>query len=247
MSDAADLGGSGPAPFIVSLDAPSGFPWEQRRAAELAARHNSPLPLEDVILDVQRLGRWRLGEPARFAAAFFRRDAIDGEAHHLARIDMFDIRFLARDDATSMARQRDRMLPAAVGGITILVFGACLWLALTSRAALDTQLDARIAELELQVRHAEAAKRRLADKRDLGQEGLAGSQMSDMLEDLVWLARARDPGSAVRSLEWTPQALTLSTETPGAPIATRDRAISAVDGAGGMARWAIPNPREPER
>lgn len=247
MSDAADLGGSGPEPFIVTLDAPSGFPWEQRRAAELAARHNSPLPLEDVILDVQRLGRWRLGEAGRFAAAFFRRDAVDGEAQHLARIDTFDIRFIARDDAASTARQRDRMLPIAVGGITVLVFGACLWLAMSSRGARDAQLDARIAELELQVRQGEAAKRRLADKRDLGGERLAGSQASDMLEDLVWLARARDPGSAIRSLEWTPQALTLSTETPGAPIATRDRTISAVDGAGGMARWVIPNPREPER
>jgi hypothetical protein len=239
-----DLDGEAPAsaaPFIRRFSTPAGAPWDQTRAARLEAVHGAPLPAALLEIVLRRVGRWRPGAPAVFAAAYFRRDGIGEEQRFIEAIDGLDIEFLARGDGARRRAERLRIvdLSLAIGAVVGLLLAGGL--ALARRSDLDSRLRQADMTTQRALQAGHEARRRQADARALDAAGGQGALLTSALDDLVWLSRARRPEAVVEQFDWTPGEMRVTARGPQSPIATADRPVSPSDETrpGGMRVWRI--------
>lgn len=230
----------GPAPFVLTIGVPAGLPWDQWRQARLEAEHSAPLPIDQLRYDLRRIGRWRPGQPGLFATAFFHNNQVAGELSHGQEVGGEFLKFTIRDDASGQ-RERFRkwgpLVCGALGGATI---AASILLAASDREEANSALEAQRLEAQRVLAARERAQRRLAESRALGAIGVRGSRLSDALDDIGWLSRARDPAATIRAVEWTPSAMTITAAGPSNPIVARDRAVQPASAPGATSQWVVP-------
>ena len=191
-----------PSVFIRTLTIPPGAPWDQARSAALEAKLGAPLPFDQVLCRVKRLGRWALGRAARFVVCYVRRQ--DAGARFSATVEVdgrrLEIAFRSPDE--------ERRRPLQVG-LTVLVFGsavALMALAVVQSLNLRSETLAREATTEqvagARLREAKS-QAQLADQVKL-LKGVGADQetLEAILGDLSWASAAKASDAHIDELHW---------------------------------------------
>ncbi|WP_271065636.1 hypothetical protein [Caulobacter sp. NIBR1757] len=201
----------------------------------LEAQHASPLPDGQVSMDLRRLDAWRPGASARFAAAYFRSCDVTGPVSHSHTIGGREVVFSVGGAANSGSRTRSAIpfVAAAIGAAGLIA--GCLVLSASDREVTDQVLEDERVALRAARSAGEATERQISEHAVLAAAGLRDQQMSSVLEDLVWLTRAKDPTVGVTAIEWRPDSLVVQTHPGRLPVVTKDRPIEQV----GPDRWRI--------
>lgn len=247
IDEGADTGSrerASAGPYVMTIGTPAGMPWDQWRLARLEAENSSPLPLDQLRYALRRIGRWRPGQPGRFAGAFFHRDGVRGEQAHVQELDGVELQFLVRDEASTRAARIRRWTPLACISIAAVSLLAAFPLALADRNTANTALELLRQQAQRNLAARENARRQHAENISLAQVGARGSSLANALDDIGWLARARDPASGIVALEWTPDGLLISSAGPSNPIAAKDRTITPASAPGPVSQWIASSPEE---
>jgi hypothetical protein len=203
--------------FVTTLDAPPGAPWDQHRAARIAAELEAPLALNEVDIAVARIGRWRPNITGRFAAGYRRVDATNMEDCRTVSVDGQDVVLIFRSSAGEALRRR--RLPTTVVlviAVASLLTGAVVkWTHVREARAVALQQRADIARRQLiQQRHQAATVRGLAL---MARNDLLGRSGGQVVNDLVWLGLARDRAVSINAVRWRDRRLEI--QASGRPVA----------------------------
>jgi hypothetical protein len=219
----------GPTIFVRTFTAPPGLPWDQRRVANLEARSGAPLPLTEVVYQLQRLAPWSVGRSARYAAFYVHsRDAVK-PFQSTVDVDGRPVRvnFAPPEDA-----RRRVMGLAALASVTAgvaLAVSAAVSTAWSVRTETESRLDtlAKVAAAKTRTARELDRQRKLA--RSLAAEGVGGLQLDVVLADLDWAARARAPDAAIRGFHWDHGHMAVEVRGDGSPFIVNDRTIVRTD------------------
>ncbi|PXA95305.1 hypothetical protein DMC25_00950 [Caulobacter sp. D4A] len=222
--------------FARSIMTPAGWPWEQVRAAEIEARHATPLPLGDVVSQVRRLEAWRPSRPSRFAAFYVRRGQIgerlesdvllSGERHRVVFV------------SPVQRRRRFQLLAGAGVAAALLVFGAVL-------AAVSAKQTGDAAEQRLAVLEAKAAAdlrraqivRRQRKLSEAIEDRDRGPGFEAPLSDLAWCARNKRPEARVLAWHWEPGLTAVESRGQDTPFVVSDRPVQRSSAAVRRGVW----------
>jgi hypothetical protein len=193
--------GQPPRVFARAVQAPAGWPWEQGRGARLAARHEAPLPIDQVHLRLKRLTPWRLGEAALFAACYVRTSEI--QERFEAEVEVEGRRAqVVFEPPEALARRARRSLLAGVGAAAVaaLLFVSIAG-ALLARAQGEEQLAAMEHDAAVKLQRAEAAQ--LVRRQSAALAAAApGDRVAIPLADLAWAMAARGPDARIEAWRW---------------------------------------------
>jgi hypothetical protein len=225
--------------FTRTLEIPAGAPWDQAGAARLEGLHGSPLPADQVVMQVRRLERWRPRRPARFAAIYVRASELTDGLVHEAVIDGRRIRFTFRDSAATARRSVDLALTALLVAGAVLAAGFAVKSALAVREAKDAQILRLEQNAERRERQARKDRQLAAEARLIRAADAQGHDVAHLLTDLGWLAAVKTTAGGVQRIEWTPDAMTVTAMGREAPVFGEERPVAAIGEAAGATRWKI--------
>ena len=222
---------SGPPHYTRLVSVPAAAPWDQQRAALLNARHNSPLPDDQVLIQVKRLGSWRPNEHARFAAAYVRKSDFAGGASFTEDLGGELVAFEFSSSASKTQARRRAIIDLSLGAslIVVILFGGSA--SVTRRAESEAALGAAQKVDEEAARQERLSARIAKNVSKLSNAGYAGRSGGDLLEDLSWLARSRNSNSVLQSFTWDRGDFVLRSADPTRPLSTAVDAQSERSGA----------------
>ncbi len=227
-----------PETLLRVFQMPAAPPWDQQRAAWLNARHGSPLPIPEVIIDLRRLDPWRPGRAGRFAAAYVRRADVVSELSVTLDVEERPRTFLFRSPATEPARRRQRLIDLTLSALLVLGLSAMGSWAFIQRGENVRALEQaeRSARLSLAMRHTALRQTRMVNLlASAGAEGRTGRQL---VADLVWVATAKQPNVRLRAIHWQGGEMDVSAQGPVTPFAQADRDVAPA-GSGGRAGESV--------
>lgn len=201
--------------FVTILEAPPGAPWDQGRAAKVAAELEAPMPVGELDIAMQRLGPWRSKEPARFAIGYRRAGSGVMEDRARVLVDGREIVLTFRSAAVEAERRRTFIaaITVAVLTATALSLAAMKWIHVREQRAAALEARAQIARQQLVQQRRQAATLRglaIIERNDLS--GRSGQQIAS---DLIWLGLARDRSVPISAVRWENRRLEVSaTSTP---------------------------------
>jgi hypothetical protein len=231
----------GPPRFIRRIVTPAAAPWDQQRAADHDARHNSPLLADQVMIQVRRVGAWRPGEPATFAAAYLRKTDVTGPVTLAADIAGQSLTFSFAPPQALAALRRAAVvdLAVAVVAIALLVLAAAVgW---SRREANEAALAAAQHTDDRAIRLQTLAGRRAKTDAALAAAGLEARNGSALLRDFAWLAKARNPNAVLQSVVWDGGTFTLQSSDQAQPLLAAAPA-QAERQSGEERSWRIQSP-----
>jgi hypothetical protein len=182
--DAADAVSPTPRVFARAVQAPAGWPWEQVRGAQLAARHEAPLPMDQVRLRLKRLTPWRPTQGALFAACYVRASEIR-----------------ERFEAEARRARLSLLIGAAAAAVAALLFVSIAG-ALLARAQGEEQLAAMEHDAAVKLQRAEAAQLIRRQSAALAAAS-PGDRVATPLADLAWAMAARGPDARIQAWRWS--------------------------------------------
>lgn len=190
-----------PQIFVRAVATPAGWPWDQTRGAELAARHEAPLPIALVHLRLKRLTPWRPNQSATFAACYIR--AAEVRERMEAEVEVEGRRFPVMFEAPEVRARRARWSLAMGGGVAAAVALLIVSVAgaLVARGQAEDQLAAMERDVAVKLRWAEAAERTRRESAALAAVA-PGERTGAALTDLAWAAAARDPDARIEAWRW---------------------------------------------
>jgi hypothetical protein len=226
---AADAAADEPKVFARSISVPPGAPWDQARAARLEARVGAPLPLAEIEHQLRRLGSWRPGQPARFAAFYVRTADVGQRLTTQALVDArwLEVTFVSRAERERQARRMSIALAAvAVGLVTLLASAA---VAISARGTAEGELSSieQLADAKQKIAGAVELQHRQAGA--LEAAGVRGRSLSDYLDDLDWAASAKAPGARIQAVHWQRGAMAIEARGDAAPFNPVGRSVTKVD------------------
>jgi hypothetical protein len=218
-----------PKVFVRQFATPAGAPWDQTRAAGLEARLGAPLPLAEVVYQLQRLDPWRPGRPARFAAFYVRAGHVGEMLEATVEVDgrARSVRFASGRVQARKARQA--LYVALALGLTAAATMAAVTVALSARGGAADRLAALEPQLEAKIRAGKALEQQHRDSRALELAGLRGRALSDYLDDLAWAAAAKTPEARINAVHWDHGLLAVEARGDAAPLAAGERQITKVE------------------
>jgi hypothetical protein len=223
--------GARPAPadgrvFSRTITTPPGAPWDQARAAELEARMNAPLPLDQVVYQRRRLDDWRPRRHGRFAIFYVRSADIARGLDATVVVDGRPMRVRFPAPGESLARAR-RLAPFVVGGLaSILLIGGAITAALALRASASDRL-AQLEQLaQTRLGQAERLARLKAQSRLLKDRVPARSTVADYLGDIGWVTAAKAPGAHIDAVYWQNGYMGVAVRGEAAPFSVQARAVA---------------------
>lgn len=195
---------------------PPGLPWTQARTAQLEARLGAPIDGPGISVTVRRAQPWAFGAVGVFELVYARSDSVGAELASQA---------VASPLATGLERLGGVFSSPAGLAISLAVsvmmagFGLALWWRAESQERL-TAVEARLATVS---RAVEEQARAARSGRIVASEGLSGSSLTDVLSELGWASRAREPTVEIRSLAWEAGRLSVETAGGATPFIGQDR------------------------
>ena len=190
-----------PRVFARAVPAPPGWPWDQARGAWLEARHEAPLPIDQVYLRLKRLKPWRPGQSALFAACYVRISEIQARFETQVEIEGQSVPVVFEPPEVLARRARQSLIVAfAAAAIAALLFIAIAG-ALLARAQGEEQLAAMEHDAAVKLQRAEAAQRVQRQSRALA-AAAPGDPVAAPLTDLAWAMAARDPDARIEAWRW---------------------------------------------
>jgi hypothetical protein len=222
---AANSEGSSPGEpqvFVRTLAAPPGWPWEQRRGAELETRHGAPLPLSELLYRIRRLEPWRPGAPARFAAFYVLARDVDDQLEASAEVD-------GRQIAVTFGRVRGQSLRAGRLGLTavagaavLLVVVSAIGTGLSKRTETAAALATAEQRTETKLRRLQARERQAEEERLLRLQLERGVALREVVKDLAWVSAEKAPDVGIEALHWREGLMALEVRGKQAPFEFSD-------------------------
>lgn len=190
-----------PGVFARGVHAPAGWPWEQVRSARLTARHEAPLPMDQMHLRLKRLTPWRAGRNALFAACYAR--AAEIQVRFEADVEVEGRRIQVVFEPPEALAQRARR--SVIAGVATAAVVALLFVAVTgallARAQGEEQLAAMEHDAAVKLQRAEAAQLLRRQSAALA-DAAPGETLAAPLTDLAWAMAARRPEARIEAWRW---------------------------------------------
>lgn len=230
-------GAATPPVFARVVLAPPGWPWEQVRGAQLAARHEAPLPMDQVHLRLRRLTAWRPTQPARFAACYVRASELRERFETQVEVEGQPVEVVFEPpEALARRARRSLLVGSAAAGVAALLFVSIAG-ALLARAQGEEQLAAMEHDAAVKLQRAEAAQLIRRQSAALAAAS-PGDRVVAPLTDLAWTMAARAPDARIEAWRWDHGVSRVQARGEASPFADPHRAVTR-EGAG---LWRI----EPE-
>lgn len=229
--DAEELAGAVTPPvFARVVLAPPGWPWEQVRGAQLAARHEAPLPMDQVHLRLRRLRPWRPGQPARFAACYVRASEIRERFEAKVEVEGQQVEVVFEPpEALARRARRSLLVGSAAAGVAALLF-VSVAAALLARSQGEKQLATLEHDVAVKLQRAEAAQSLRRQSAALAAAS-PGDRTSVPMADLAWAMAARAPDARIEAWRWDHGASRVQARGEASPFADPHRAVTR-EGAG---------------
>jgi hypothetical protein len=214
-----------PKVFVRTFLAPPGWPWEQRRMAELDARHGAPVALSDVAMKLQAMEAWRPGQSRRYGAFYVRRaevvDRLETEVDVAGR--SCRVVFLAPGRQRKMAR--DALIAGGAACAVMALISLSVAGAVLSRQRAETRLEALEVQARSDLRQARAisAQRAQAEALDAADRG---DRLGVALDDLVWASTAKAPDARIEAWRWEKGLMAVEARGETSPFVATDRTIA---------------------
>jgi hypothetical protein len=192
-------------PFTRVIATPAALPWDQVRAAELEARHTSPVSGAagaELTLVVKRLEPWKPRSAGRFVAVYLRgRVPGEGLSFHVdvqGRPVKVEV---ASKEAQAEALRRKVWL---LGGVAVLSVCLVAQVVMTvqRRAAIEDQLATLEPQVERAVKLHSTAALAKKDAQALQELDLHGRRAEDLLRAMGVVAATRDPAARIEAFLW---------------------------------------------
>jgi hypothetical protein len=219
----ASEGAAPPQVFTRAFSVPAGMPWVQVRAAQLEARHGAPLPIDELMHQVRRLGRWSPGAPARFVVFYLRAREFRAPFETSAEVDGQTV-MAAFGVAGRQAAQAGRVavLAAALGSVVALMMLG-IGLALHERSEAEDRLV--LVEQRLTAKdHAARNLQRQTDQAQALHRTMGGAKpIDEVLGDLSWASSAKAAEARIVAVHWDHGLLAVEARGEVAPFAAANR------------------------
>lgn len=226
-----------PRVFARAVQAPAGWPWEQVRGAQLAARHEAPLPIDHVHLRLKRLTPWRPAQAARFAACYVRASEIGERFEAQVQVEGQQVQVVFEPpEALARRARRSLLVGAGAAAVAALLFISTAG-ALVARAQGEEQLAALEQDVGTRLQRAEALQSVRRQSAALT-AAAPGDRVAAPLADLAWAMAARAPNARIEAWRWDHGVSRVQARGEASPFADPHRAVTR-EGAG---LWRI----EPE-
>jgi len=226
-----------PRVFARAVHAPAGWPWEQLRAAQLAARHEAPVSMDQVHLRLKRLTPWRPAQAARFAACYVRISEIAERFETQVEVEGRPVPVAFEPPEALARRARRSLLVGAGAAVVVALLVVSIAGALLARAQGEEQVAALEHDAALKLQRAEAAQSLRRQSAALAAAS-PGEPVAASLADLAWAMAARAPGARIQAWRWDHGVSRVEARGEASPFADSHRAVTR-EGAG---LWRI----EPE-
>lgn len=226
---------------VRTLSVPPATPWDQAKAARLEAHRNAPV--RNLRVEVKRLGHWKPGKGARFAAIYARTDQISKGLTTRTRVEgqVVKVRF-AQEGEPARRAGLVAAFSIAAGGVVIAL------IALSAAFDVRAERERGIAEAEdiaalLEPGAAEGSDRAEAMEAVSGMAD-RGEPLEVVLGDLAGLASSRDAGVSVEAVHWRPEGLAVEVRGDDTPFIAEPAERSSRPIRPGVWVWALPHDRQ---
>ncbi|MBO9709876.1 MAG: hypothetical protein J7521_16870 [Caulobacter sp.] len=214
-----------PKVFVRTFLAPPGWPWEQRRMAELDARHGAPVALSDVAMRLQATEVWRPGQSRRYGAFYVRRaevvDRLETEIDLAGR--PCRVVFLAPGHQRRMAR--NALIAGGAACAVVALISVSLGGAWLSRQRAEARLEALEVQARAELRQARTVNAQRAQAEALD-EADRGESLGVALNDLAWASAARAPDARIEAWRWEKGLMAVEARGEVAPFVATDRMVA---------------------
>lgn len=228
-TEAGDRPNEEPKVFVRQFSTPSAAPWDQNRAASMEARLGAPLPLTELVYQLQRLDGWRPGQPARFAAFYARTAAVGDLLEATVDVDGRPrlVRFVSSRRQANAAR-RGLLVAISVGVMAVVTVGS-ITMALSTRANLSDRVGALQPQLVSRLKMGRVLERHRREAQALESAGVKGRALSDYMDDLAWASAAKSPDARISVVHWDHGLLAVEARGDAAPFVAGSRQVTRVD------------------
>lgn len=222
---AEDAAPAQPQVFVRAFSVPTGLPWEQSRAAQLDARHGSPLPIDELMVQLKRLDRWSPGKPARYAAFYVRVQDYGTPFETTLQVDGVSVTVAFGARKQDLDRVKFAAIVALIVALCGAVLGGSLVMALGARsqalAALDTTEHLALAKRRAGLAHQAQIDQARGLRRELGRS----RPVEEVLADLDWAAASKAPNARISAVHWDHGLLALEARGQAPPLIPGERPL----------------------
>lgn len=223
-----------PRVFARTVQAPAGWPWEQMHGAQLAARHEAPLPMDQMHLRLKRLTPWRPSQGALFAACYVRALEISERFEADVEVEGRRVQVVFEPpEALARRARRSVLVGAGAAAVAALLFVSIAG-ALLARAEAEAQLAALERDAAMKLQRAEAAQLIRRQSAALA-AAEPGERVAAPLADLAWAVAARGPDARIQAWRWDHGVSRVEARGETSPFADPHRAVSRE----GVGVWRI--------
>jgi hypothetical protein len=232
MSAAVELdrdgaAGNAGAPHVFSriVGVPAGAPWEQTRAAQLEARHGSPLPPSELSWRIRRLERWIPGRAARFVIFYVRTRELTGPFETTLEVEGSPLKVGFGSAGEQLRRARRLGLVGGLAGTFAAVVGFGVVTGWQARVRTETQLGSLERTAEAQMRRARTLRNRRSASRELKSVLHGSAPLTSVIQDFAWAADAKTPDARIDAVHWDHGLLAIEARGEVAPVSTGERHV----------------------
>ncbi|KQY96875.1 hypothetical protein ASD21_22975 [Caulobacter sp. Root1455] len=217
-----------PRVFARAVQTPAGWPWEQVRGAQLAARHQAPLPMDQVCLRLKRLTPWRPVQGALFAACYVRASEIQERFEAEVQVEGRPARVVFEPpEALARRARRSLLVGVAAAAVASLLFVSVAG-ALLARAQGEEQLAVLEHDAAVKLQRVEAAQ--LVRRQSAALAAASpGDRVAVPLTDLAWAMAARKSDARIEAWRWDHGVSRVQARDEASPFADPRRAVTRQD------------------
>lgn len=234
-----------PKVFTRLFTVPQGAPWEQARAAQLEARHGSPMPIADLFWRVRRLEAWGPRKPVRYAAFYVRRNEVSGQFETSVNVEGRSFPLAFGTSGVSIGRVSEIAVLTIVSLIVVSVATSGVLMASNSRNQLESEVSRAELRLKGKLRQLADQQKRLERQRELARLVGGSAPAQDILADLAWTASARLPEARIQAFHWDKGLIAIETRGDATPLAAAGRSLerSSKPLRPGVWLWGVSDPQ----
>lgn len=192
-------------PFTRVITTPPAFPWDQEKAAQLDARHTSPMAGMSgggLTIVVKRLKPWRPKESGRFAAVYLKGNVPPQGLSFMVDVQGQPVKVEIASKTTQAAQLRQRAW--LLGAIVVVILSLVLQIGLVLKRR--AEVEDRLAQLQPQIErmtklNAGQVKTR-QNAQALSELELQGRDVQGVVNALRTVTISRDPSARIEAFHW---------------------------------------------
>lgn len=207
-----------PQVFTRIFTTPPGLPWEQSRAAQLEARHGSPLPINELMYRLKRLGTWAFGQPARYAVFYMRLREFKRPFETTLEVDGQPVKVMFGTAEAKVRQARTAGFLGAICVASVAIAAGGVTFALSARDEGLARLEAAEQRATAKARVARMTRQRADQAEMLRRQVGSARPVAEVVADLAWAGGVRAPDARIVAIHWDHGLLALEARGETAPI-----------------------------